>query len=235
MLGKGYKDEPGIIYMRFNIFGKKGQSIEISGINLYWKGSMHTLNGVSAKQGEFEVVIPFRNKKDESLSFLKRKKKAAERLERITADKPFTILEISPTLPLEIEEGESKEIRIKLKGPDFGYSGILTLKMYGPEEERIHLEIPEVFLKRGERKVKVNEHGEVYNLLKNQVFEVSVQMYKLLTLHDMVNVVKLNAPFEFEGTEPKLPFELADPSSFLVTFMIKAPDFDYSGPLEIEV
>ncbi len=221
--------------MKFNIFGKKGSGIELSGINIYWQGGMHSLKGISSKSNEFEISIPFKNKKEETLSFLKRKKKDAERIERIEAGPPFKIVSIDPQLPVQISEGESTEIRVRLRGPDFGYSGPLTVKMYSPAEQRIHIEIPDVFLKRGQRRVKVNEHGEVYNLVKNQVFEVSAQMYRLLTVNDKVERVGVNKPFEFEGTEPKLPFTLTEVSSFVVTFMIKAPDFDYSGPLEIEV
>ncbi len=223
------------MFMKLNIFGKKGGKIQISNINLYWQGGMHSLKGTSSPESEFEISIPFKNKKEETLSFLKRKKKDAERIEKIEAAPPFKIISINPQLPVAVGEGESAEIRIRIKGPDFGYSGPITIKMYGPSEERIHIEIPDLFLKRGGRKVKVNEHGEVYNLVKNQVFEVSAQMYKLLTLNDHVEKISVNEPFEVEGTDPKLPFTLAEASSFVVTFMIKAPDFDYSGPLEIEV
>lgn len=83
--------------------------------------------------------------------------------------------------------------------------------------------------------MKVNEHGEVYNLIKNQVFEISIQMYKALTLGDTVDKVKVSEPFGCEGTAPALPFRIDDRSSYVVAFMIKAPAHDYSGPLEIEV
>ncbi len=221
--------------MKFNVFKRRGKdSIKLTAINLYWKGAMHSLGGMEAEH-VFSVSIPFSNKVDNSLSFLKKQERKPESVESVEAGKPFKVLEVDPALPLEIPVGESISISIKIEGPEFGYSGPLTLKFGTNMPQRVHIELPEIFIKRGERRERVNEHGEVYNLVKGQVFEVSAQMYRLLTFDDSVERVSVSSAFEFVGCSPKLPFKINDKSSYVVAFMIKAPDFDYSGPLEIEV
>lgn len=223
--------------MKFaNLFKRGGRTtITISNINIYWKGNIHALPGIVSHERAFKVKVPFKNKKTETLSFLKQQERKPERIEKVETSKPFSITGVEPPLPISIPEGESVDIDISVEGPEFNYSGPLTLKLGTTAEEKIHVELPEIFLVKGDKRVRVNEHGEVHNLMKNQVFEVSIQMYKALTFGDKVSVVKTSKPFEFEGTSPQLPFKIDDRSSYVVTFMIKAPDFDYSGPLEIEV
>ena len=78
-------------------------------------------------------------------------------------------------------------------------------------------------------------NGEIKVIGKGAEFEESVQMYRVLGYGAQVKSVTVNKPFEFVKTEPPLPFTIDDKSSFVVAFFIKAPAFDYAGPLEITV
>ncbi len=223
--------------MKFgNLFkSKKNFSIDIRNINIYWKGAIHTLDGIKSNKKIFSIVIPFSNKTTNHLLFLKKQEGKPEIIKGIETTKPFKIINVDPKLPLSIPDGESEELNISVEGPDFNYSGVLALTFKSDLQPRVHIEIPDTYLIRGNKKIKVNANKELYNLMKNQVFEVSIQIYKLLTFEDTVEKVKINKPFKFEGCSPKLPFEIKDKSSYIVTFMIKAPEFNYSGPLEIEI
>lgn len=214
---------------------KKNFLINIKNINIYWKGAIHTLKGVESDDKIFTVTIPFSNKNNNNLSFLKKQEKTPEIIKEINTTKPFRIVSVSPELPIEIPDSESKELGITVEGPDFNYSGVLTLKFKSKVEPKVHVELPDVYIIRGNKRVKANNSKQLYNLMKNQIFEVSVQMYRLLTFNDTVERVSVNKPFGFEGCSPKLPFRIDDKSSYVVTFMIKAPEFNYSGSLEIEV
>ncbi len=219
--------------MRFNFFSKKPKyNGEITGVTIYWKNAVHGLPGMKLDKREFELRIPFTNKNYEELSFLK-KADTTENIESIEAKEPFKLLDVEPKPPVSIKTGESVEFKIHLEAPEYNYSGPLVIKMNPKPVEMVHIELPEVIAISGQKRVKVSEHGEVKTLDKGSNFEVSMQMYRVFTYNDTIKSVSVNKPFDFVGSDPKLPFTIDNKSSFVASFYIKAPDFDYAGPLEL--
>ena len=211
---------------------KSNYSGDITGISIYWKNSMHGLPGRKLSEREFSLKIPFTNKNYESLSFLK-KSDTTEIVQEIEVKSPFKLISIEPQLPASIKSGESIEFDIRISAPEYNYSGPLVLKMIPKPVEMAHVELPDIIAVNGEKRVKVNEHGEVKSVEKGSNFEISMQMYRVLTYNDTVKGVSVNKPFEFVGSEPKLPFTIDNKSSFVASFYIKAPEFDYAGTLEL--
>jgi hypothetical protein len=211
---------------------KSSYSGDITGISLYWKNSMHGLPGRKITEREFNVKIPFANKNYESLSFLK-KADTTEIVQGIEVRSPFKLVSVEPQLPASIKAGESVEFDIKVSAPEYNYNGPLVLKMVPKPVEMVHVELPDIMAVNGDKRVKVNEHGEVKSVEKGSNFEISMQMYRILTYNDTVTGVSVNKPFEFVGSEPKLPFTIDNKSSFVASFYIKAPEFDYAGTLEL--
>jgi len=205
---------------------------EVTGISIYWKNAMHGLPGMKLKEREFEIKLPFTNKNHEELSFLK-KADTTEIVNSIEVTKPFKLVGIEPALPVSIKSGESIQFIIKVQAPEYNYSGPLVLKMVPKPVEMVHIELPDIIAIRGSKRVKVNEHGEVKSIEKNSNFEVSMQMYRVLTYNDSVKSVTVNKPFEFVGSDPKIPFTIDNKSSYVASFYIKAPEFDYAGNLEL--
>ncbi len=220
--------------MNFGFLKKKSNySGEITGISLYWKNSMHGLPGKKLSSPEFELSIPFSNKNYEQLSFLK-KADNTETIQSMEIKEPFKLVGVIPQLPVSVKSGESIEFKIKIKAPDYNYSGPLVIKMISKPSEIVHVELPDIIAISGDKRVKVNEHGEVKSVEKNSNFEVSMQMYRVLTYNDTVTNVTVNKPFEFIGSDPKIPFTIDNKSSYIARFYIKAPEFDYAGNLELD-
>ncbi|MCL4404761.1 MAG: hypothetical protein M1544_03825 [Candidatus Marsarchaeota archaeon] len=211
---------------------KPKYSGEITGISLYWKNSMHGLPGRKLDSQEFELKIPFSNKNYEELSFLK-KQDNTETITNIEVREPFKLISVNPNPPVSVKSGESMEFILRIKAPDYNYSGPMVVKFVQKPAEMVHIELPEIIAVNGAKRVKVNEHGEVKSLEKGSNFEVSMQMYRVFTYNDTVKSVRVNKPFEFFGSDPKLPFTIDDKSSYVASFYIKAPDFDYAGNLEL--
>lgn len=211
---------------------KSSYTGEVTGVSIYWKNSMHGLPGMKLREREFELKIPFTNKNYEGLSFLK-KADNTEIVNEIEVRKPFKLIGVEPNVPASIKPGESVEFAIKVQAPEYNYSGPLVLKMVPKPVEMVHIELPDIIAVNGSKRVKVNEHGEVKSLEKDGNFEISMQMYRILTYADTVKSVTVNKPFEFVGSEPKLPFTIDNKSSYIASFYIKAPAYDYAGSLEL--
>ncbi len=216
-----------------NLFKRKNAyEGAITNVNIYWKNAMHALPGMKLNNRVFELRIPFTNKSPDNLSFLK-KQNNVETIESIEVKDPFKLLSCSQNLPISISTGNSVEFVLKVEAPDYNYSGPIVLKMNPKPVESVHIELPEIMAVCGEKRVKVNEHGEVKNVEKGGAFEVSMQMYRILEYNDAVKGVSVNKPFEFVSSDPKLPFTIDNKSSYVASFEIKAPEFNYAGVLEL--
>ncbi len=216
--------------------GKKtsnGPSGSVSNINIYWKGALHSIPGFEIDGDTHDVIIPFTNH-GAGLSFLKDQNKK-EIIDSITVSDPFKIDLIAPELPMAVNTGEKVDIHIKIKNPDYNYSGPLTIKFGSASNAEIHLELQKVVLNAKGKSIKVSESGEVKRIGKGDIFESSVQMLRAFKKGDAITSVSVNKPFLFVRSEPELPFSIESDSSFIVIFYIKAPDFDYAGSLELNI
>ena len=223
-----------------NIFGrlfkKNAGASRITNFNIYWKGRMHALPGMELKGGRFTYELPFRNSTTEDeLTFLKSQKRPPEVIEKVEVSGPFTLVSVEPQPPISVEQGTSVTLKMVIDPPAYSYSGPAVIKLGAHAEEQVRIELPAVLMKSGSKSVNVLEHGEIKVIGKGAEFEESVQMYRVLGYGAQVKSVTVNKPFEFVKTEPALPFTIDDKSSFVVAFFIKAPAFDYAGPLEITV
>ncbi len=214
---------------------KNGAKGKITAINLYWKDTAHSMEGVDIDSKIVTVTVPFTNHSNTSeLSFLKTTEKS-ETVTDISTTDPFSIDSIDPKLPIDIKPGEHVDFKINLKAPNYNYNGPLTLKFSSPKnkDDLIELNINKIMLKNGEKEVDLEDTRYFTNFAKNQIFDISVQMYRILKYKSKVEKVELNEPFKLVKLDTELPFTIDDHSSFVVTLSIQGPDFNYSGPLEI--
>lgn len=208
---------------------------KITSIKLYWRDTSHSMDGMDISGKVFTVTVPFTNHSDTSeLSFLKTTEKR-ETVTDISTSDPFSIDSIDPKPPVEIKPGEHIDFKISLKAPDYNYNGPLTLRFSAPKnkDDLIDLNINKIVLKSGDKEVNLDDTRYFTNFAKNQIFDISVQMYRILEYKGKVESIELNEPFKLVKLDTELPFTINDPSSFVVNLSIKGPDFNYSGPLEI--
>ena len=98
-----------------HLFGGKHVANIIS-IKINYMNSVHELPGMKVKDKEFELKIPFKNKSAGELpSEIKR---PDLRIDEISVQNPFQLLDVSPQLPIVLHQGESTEITLKLKAPE---------------------------------------------------------------------------------------------------------------------
>ena len=215
---------------------KKGGASKVTNFNVYWKGKMHALPGMELKDKRFFYELPFKNSSTEdTLTFLKTQKRAPEVIEKVEMGEPFKLVSVEPKPPISVEQGQSVTLKMVVDAPEYNYSGPAVIKLGTHAEAQVRVEIPAVVVKTNNKSVNVLEHGEIKVLPKGSEFEESVQMYRALGYGSKVASVKVNEPFTFVRSEPALPFTIDDKSSFVVAFVIRAPDFDYAGPLELTV
>jgi hypothetical protein len=234
-------------YMKLNISNlfsrKKSGKVLISAINMRWKGQMHSMDGIVPEKTRFTISIPFQNKTQDSalerFAALKEKFKAQEVppviISSIKLSDPFKLVSVEPKLPITVRSGERIEISITIDAPDYAYSGPLTVTIDSPEASMIKVQLNKVILSTKLKKAEIENSGVILNIPPNGVFKNSVQVYKAMSYGDSASKVTISEPFEFIESDPKLPFKIDNPNSYIVTFFIKAPETDYAGPMEIKV
>ncbi len=233
--------------MKFNIgsiFNRKGsaQKINITSINIKWRGSSHAMQGMEVKEKRFTITVPFQNKtQQDALPFeaLKERLKAQQAppitISKIDVSDPFKLVSVEPNLPKSVQSGERAEFKIAIEAPDYTYAGPLTLSISADEVSMIKVQINKVILKTSTKSAEIENSGVILNMPRGNIFKNSVQMYKALTYGNTVRKVTISKPFEFVSCDPNIPFTIDDRNSYLVTFYIKGPDIDYAGPMEITV
>ena len=222
---------------------KKPDRVTISSINIRWRGQMHAMDGFSPKERRFTIAIPFQNKTQDSAleqyAALKEKFKTQEVppvvINSIQLSDPFRFVSVSPPPPITVKSGEKIEITINVDAPDYAYSGPLTVTIGSPETSMIKVQLNKVILSAKLKKAEIENSGVILNIPPNGIFKNSIQMYKAMGYGDSASKVTVSEPFEFIDSDPKLPFKIDNPNSYIVTFFIKAPAVDYAGPMEIKV
>ncbi len=232
--------------MNFNLGGlfkkKEKGKVTITSVNIKWHGQMHAMEGLEVKESTFVIKIPFQNKsQQDALPFeaLKEKFKAQEkapiRINSIQISDPFKFVSVEPKLPRDIMSSEKIELMITAQAPDYTYSGPITITLVAEEASMIKVQINKVIVNTPLKSVEIENSGVILNMPKGAVFKNSIQMYKAMSYGERVDKVTLQKPFEFVSCDRKLPFTINEPSSYLVTFYIKAPEVDYAGPMEITI
>jgi hypothetical protein len=216
--------------------------VTITSINMRWRGTTHSREGMVLKSRSFSISIPFQNKtSDAALRFdaLKERFKSQEeppvKIRSIEVSDPFKLLSVEPAPPAEIKSGQKVDFVINVEAPDYGYSGPMTVSFDADDSGFVKVQVNKVILSSKGKRVEIENSGVILNMPRGGVFKNSVQMYKALSYGDEVSRVTVSKPFEFVSSDPKLPFRIDDKGSYIATFYIKCPDVDYAGPMEIEV
>ncbi len=224
--------------MKINFF-KKESKISIPSLNLKFRGEVHAVEGVNAKEKVFSVTVPFTNRPyANSLTeaeIIKPSDFEPISIKEIKASQPFKVLSVEPALPRKITSEERVEFKISLEGPDFNYSGPLTLEFLEENREFVHLEITKVVVNSYGRSVEAESTLNMLNVPKNHIFQQNLQLLKILNYGSKVEKITVDEPFEFEGSNPKLPFVINDAGSFVLSIYIKAPESNFAGPLVVNL
>ncbi|MGC8571712.1 MAG: hypothetical protein ACP5RI_00095 [Candidatus Micrarchaeia archaeon] len=100
----------------------KPKNIIVNGINIKLNGFIHSIK----KQNKFSnnnilIKIPFKNNLDGNTQ-------KEININKISVDPPFTISNISPSLPVDVKPNTSIIFQIRLKGPDYKYEGPVSFE-----------------------------------------------------------------------------------------------------------
>ncbi|MEM0147190.1 MAG: hypothetical protein QXF85_01905 [Candidatus Micrarchaeaceae archaeon] len=193
---------------------------------------VHQLQGLKVVQKEFEIRIPFHNKTASDLD-IDNIKRPDLRIDAISVKAPFTLVSVSPSLPIIISYMQSTEIVLRLRAPDVAYSGPLFLEMQAKTPDAVHISINRVKLSAAGKSFTVEDSARSMYINKGDTIKQDVQLLTILHEGDKVKTVRASAPFSVIKTEPQTPFEVASSNSFVVSIYLKSPDQNYSGPLEI--
>ena len=226
-----------------NLFKKKGEKkVTVTSVNIRWRGQMHAMGGFEVETNPFTITIPFQNKtQQDALPFealkekLKAQEKAPIRITGIEASTPFKLISVYPKLPVDVPSSMRVEFKIMLQAPGYTYTGPVTISLGAEETGMIKVQINKVIVTTPMKSVEIENSGVILNMPKGGIFKNSIQMYKAMSYGERVDKVTLEKPFEFVSCDHQIPFTINEPSSYLVTFYIKAPDVDYAGPMEIKL
>ncbi len=223
------------------IFGKllgksdPNSATTVTNVNVMWGGTFHSLAGLRAKERLFDVKIPFDNSSaiqnlpENTFRFAD----TTVKINSISVDKPFELADVEPKPPFSVKTNERLELRLRVRAPEGNYSGPMTVRLVQDDDGIVKIEINKVILIAKGRKVEVENSGIIMSVKGNHIFKNSVQLYKALSYGDEVMGASLNAPFKLASSQPKPPFRIDDPNSFIADFFIQAPEISYAGPLEI--
>jgi hypothetical protein len=216
-------------------FLKRSTTVSITSINVRWQGATHTLPGRLVKGNTTDIEIPFTNKPQKDYNFLKVQKSPPIIISRIEVKSPFKLISISPTLPVSIEESQKIPFKLTIEVPEYAYDGPLAVELASAESQLIHLEIPKIIVNTGKTVVELKDHPLILDVQKGQVLKQTINMQKVLGLEGSVNSIRINPPFAFVSSDPKLPFKINPNDGYLIFLYVQAPQQSYGGPLELEV
>lgn len=206
-------------------------AITLTSINIRLGGDVHAMAGRDVPQ-IFELPIPFRNKIGSGL-LPDEIKGPVTTVSQITIDKPFELLEIKPSLPIEVPYQSEKKFILKIKGPEGSYNGPLLIKFDTSSKDNIDVNVSKIWLTGPTRRMELEESAFSMNIKKGQTFRRDIQAYKVLSLGQKVTSITMQAPFEVAATDPKLPFTIDRKDSYVVSLFIKCPAFSYAGDMDI--
>ena len=222
---------------------KKAPKITITTINLKYRGQIHQMEGVKSEESIFNVIIPFTNRPysnylTDYLSaehMIKSSDFDPITMKSIEAVQPFKVISVEPALPRKIGPEERVEFKIKIQGPEVSYMGPMTLEFVEENREFVHLEITHTSINFRGKEVIVDDSLNIMNLPKNGIFGEGIQLLRALDYGTKIEAIDVAEPFKFEGAFPKPPFVINDRGSFILTIYIKAPPYNYSGPLIVKL
>ena len=194
-------------------------------------GETHSIAGRVVDQKIFEIEVPFQNKIGNDLlpDHLKGPKMT---LNKISVSPPFELVESTPMPPVEIAYLSKTIFKIKIRAPDLTYEGPLVITFGNELADNVNLNIQGVVLFSKGQKTELENSGMVISMQKGQIFQRTLQLYKIFSLGDTVSTLHVNAPFEMVSTDPKIPLKVDKMDSYILTMFIKAPDYNYAGNLE---
>ena len=219
--------------------GKKEESlIEVKNVNVRWRGSFHSLQGISSKESRFVYKIPFKNtiEQNELLKDIaKEQKPDVMRIEGITVAQPFKLVSVEPNPPFEIKAGEKIEISLTIDGPEGKYSGPMSVSILENQPETVKIGVNKVILHRAGKDFEIDNSSIMMEIQKNMIFGNKIQMYKIMGFGDTANAIRVSPPFKFVSSNPKLPFTIDDKNSYIAELYIQAPESSYAGPLDVYI
>ncbi|MEM0201128.1 MAG: hypothetical protein QXD23_01870 [Candidatus Micrarchaeaceae archaeon] len=209
----------------------KSKPINITAINIRLGGDIHSLPGRDVET-TFKIEIPFSNMLGNGL--LPDNLKGPDMtISDISIDKPFELLSIKPNLPIDVPYLSKEVFNLEIKGPQGSYSGPLLVKFNTSSNNNVDISISKVFLINKDNKVELEGSTFSMNIKKGQVFKRDIQLYKVLSYQTTIKKVEISNPFEIVKITPSPPFTLNIKDSYVASFLIKAPNFNYAGEVEI--
>ncbi len=219
------------------LFGKGKESkpkISVTSVNLKFMGNSHSLSGMQVGSEIFDYVIPFQNKMGNSL-LPDNLKGPSMRLSSIVVSPPFKLLEVTPKLPVDVPYMSKISFTLRIQAPKVTYDGPISINFGNESTDNIALNVQKVVLLRNGKTVDLENSEMVATMQKSQLFKKEIQLYKIISFKDTVNAIEVSKPFELVSVSPKLPITADKEDSYIISLFIKAPEFSYSGNIEIKL
>ncbi|MGC8676208.1 MAG: hypothetical protein ACP5T3_01680 [Candidatus Micrarchaeia archaeon] len=210
----------------------KHYAASITSVNISYMNDVHQLPGLKPLRKEFELRVPFRNKTASDLAD-DTVKRPDLRIDAISVKQPFALLGVLPSLPIILQYGQSTELVLRLKAPDVAYTGPLFIDMQAKMPDSLHIGISSVKLSSNGRTYALDDSAKSLYISKGDAIKQDVQALAILHEGDEVKEVSANAPFAVLKTSPQVPFKVNSSNSMIISVYLKAPDYNYSGPLEL--
>lgn len=211
---------------------KKMPATVITSVSISYLGDKHGLDGMQVDESIFELGIPFQNKTGSDL-LADELKRPDLKIESVNVSAPFELVEVSPKLPISVRYKDTVQMKLRIKTPRLPYTGPLSVSLGEKGSGMVRVEIEKIVGIFGDKRVTLEEAPSVLSVQKGQVLKRDVQLYKAMRYGDMVNGIKVNAPFVLSGSDPKVPFSIGKEGSHIISVYVLAPDYSYAGPLEI--
>jgi hypothetical protein len=217
-------------------FLKRKQQVNITAINILWKGKMHSMEGIKLDKSSFELKIPFQNIPDDVLPMIfKAQQPKPVKILSISVPTPFKITSVSPALPANVMPNNKIEFKLGINAPQFKYNGPMNIEFKSVNEDMVHIELTKVIYKVNGEEKEMPDAAGILDVIKNQIFMQSAQLRRILDVGVKINSVSISEPFKLVGTDPKVPVVVESKESMMMSFYILAPGFDYAGPMVINI
>ena len=144
----------------------------------------------------------------------------------------FSVINISPTLPVKITGGQSQEFTLQIRTPDSNYSGALTIIGYTNSPKPVYVTVTQVNIFWH----NVTENRTYFSAALNG-FNSSANSY-LYTFYisnstaTWLSFATNTTGFRILNVTPSLPYKITTKSQAF-TIRIGVPNSSYSGPLTL--
>ncbi len=214
----------GFIGMLSGIFSKK-RKVLITSVNISWKGTSHQLGGIAVKGNSASIDIPFSNHTPENGADLPQM--PMERVTGIDVDPPFVLHSVTPAPPTSI--GQERIIfRLEVGVPGYSFSG--PLNVHFASAKSVSIEINRMTLRPFGKAPETMDDRRIIREERGKEFEFAVRIPAWID-GKQVGSVRISPPFD-QKEGGRVPFSM-EGSEMRLT--LKAPEFNYSGPMEIEL